>query len=119
VRKIEKSLRPVTNGAGKAKPVIYATQRHYKSQRSVANIDGRLEVDIRTAVEIPKAKIKYQPQWVEAIYSVLVSKQSNIQFGIELQFQYDDPRVQSKQIVDLFAKTWAGTWPLIEFVQGG
>jgi len=118
VREIEENLRPVTEGDGKAKPVLYATQRRFKSQRSVADIDGRLEVDIRTAVKTPKSRIKYQPEWVEAIYSVLVNKSSNIQFGIEIQFQYDDRRVQSTDIVDLFAASWAGAWPLVEFVRG-
>ena len=50
VTEIELKLRPVIKKSAGAKPMLYATQRHYRSQRSDAEIDGRIDVDLRTAI---------------------------------------------------------------------
>lgn len=95
---------------------MYATQRHYRSQRSLPSVDGRLDVDLRTCVESTASGVKYQPEWAEAIYQLLINKRSNIQFGIEVRFQYACPIVRSSAAVGLFADSWIAMKPLLDFV---
>ena len=113
---LEKRLRPVIKRSPGAKPMIYATQRHYRTQRSPAEVDAHLDADLRTAVPGVQAGVKYQPQWLEAIYGLLVNKRSNIQLGIDVQYSYDCKVLRSAEAVDLFADTWKALSPLISFV---
>ena len=113
---IEERLRPILKRSQGAKAYIYVSQRHYKSQRSAAELDARLEADLRTGVPGVQAGIKYQPQWIDAIFDVLVHKKSNLQLGIEVRFSYDCPLVRSAEAVDLFADSWKALMPFISFV---
>lgn len=99
-----------------AKPFMYVHQRHFLSQRSRGTTDGRLEVDLRTLAGCPKAGVHRQPEWIDAVYSLLTHKQSNIQFGVEVRFKYDCPIVGSREVVDLYADTWIVLKPLVDFV---
>lgn len=115
VRDVEKRLQPVIKRSKGSKPMMYATQRHFRSQKSVEETDARLEADLRTAVRQGKHKTKYQPEWIEAIYNVLVNRRSNIQFGMDVNFRYMCPIVRSPQAADLFADTWKALSPLVDF----
>ncbi|MCA9052620.1 MAG: hypothetical protein KDA75_02230 [Planctomycetaceae bacterium] len=116
VKSIESNLRSVVKRSTGAKPMVYATQRHYRSQRSNAEVDGRIETDLRTAVLHKGSPVKYQPQWVEAIYELLVHKRSNIQLGFDVQFQYSCGSIKSVKAVDLFADAWIAMSPLLALV---
>ncbi len=116
MREIEARIRPVMNQSKGAKTLLYATQRHYRSQRSIPSVDGRIDIDLRTCLESGADDVKYQPQWAEAVYHLLVNKQSNIQFGIEARFDYACEKVRSPAAVDLFAASWKAMKPLLEFV---
>ncbi len=83
--------------------MIYVSQRHYKTQRSPVEEDVQVDADLRTAVLGTQAGVKYQPQWLEAIYDVLVHKRSNLQLGVTVRFSYDCPLLRSTKAVDLFA----------------
>jgi hypothetical protein len=113
VANLEKRLRPVIKRSKGAKPMIYATQRHFRSQKSPGEVDARLEADLRTAIRSKQSGIRYQPQWIEAIYSTLVNKRSNIQFGVDVQFRYSCPIIQSRNCADLFADSWKALLPLV------
>ncbi len=112
---IEKSYRPIVSKSKKSKPIMYVSQRRYRSMRSVPEIDGDLRADLRTATKGHRSKVKYQPQWAEAIYDLLVNKKSNIQFGIEILFSYECPIVGSQKATDLFAASWIAMSPLLDF----
>jgi hypothetical protein len=116
VGEIEERIRPIIKCSKGSRAILYATQRHYKSQRSKAIVDGRLEADLRTCTRSASSKVKYQPEWVEAIYTVLVNKRSNIQCGIEVQLDYSCPIVRSPEAVELFADSWKAMQPLLDFV---
>jgi hypothetical protein len=116
VSQLERGIRPIVRRSKGAKPMIYATQRHYASQRSMGVVDGRLDCDLRTACSNTKSGVRYQPEWTAAIYELLTHKQSNIQFGVDVQFNYKCPVVQSREAVDLFAGTWKALFPLVDFV---
>ena len=96
--------------------MIYVTQRHFHTQRANAEVDARLDADLRTAVRRNNSGVKYQPQWIGAIYDVLVNKQSNIQFGVEVVFRYSCPVVRSPNAATLFADSWTALSPVVDFV---
>lgn len=113
---LENRLRSVVKRSSGAKPVVYVTQRHYETQRSPAEVDARLEADLRTVVSGNKAGVKCQPQWMEAIYEVLMNKRSNIQLGVEVRLKYDCPLVRSSAAIDLFADSWKALAPMLSLV---
>ena len=113
IAEIEERIRPIVEGSLKARAILYATQRHYKSQRSRAIVDGRLETDVRR-VDLFGGEV---PTPVGgSIYTVLTNKRSNIQCGMEVQFDYGCPIVRSPEAVDLFADSWEAMQPLLDFV---
>lgn len=118
MEEIQGRLSPVLDRSKGSRAFVYAAQRHYKSQRSTPQVDGKLEADLRTCVKGTKSPVKYQPEWIEAIYNVLVRKRSNIQCGIEVHFSYTCLIVRSPKAVDLFADTWVAVEPLIAFALG-
>ena len=119
VTEIELKLRPVIKKSAGAKPMLYATQRHYRSQRSDAEIDGRIDVDLRTAIRGNGTLVKYQPQWVEAIYELLVHKKANIQLGFDVQFLYSCKAIRSAEAVELLADSWIAMAPILGLVVDG
>jgi hypothetical protein len=94
--------------------MAYATQRHYRSQRSDAEVDGRIDVDLRTTIQGNGTLVKYQPEWIEAIYELLVHKKANIQLGFEVQFLYSCETIRSDEAVDFFAASWIAMSPILE-----
>lgn len=112
---LEKRLRPIIRRSRGSKPSIYVTQRHFKSQRSSPIVDARLEADLRTAVPGVQQGVRFQPQWLCAIYDMLVNKKSNMQMGIEVRLSYDCAIVRSAKAEDLFADSWKALASLVSF----
>ncbi len=119
VGQVERGLRPVLKRARGAKPIIYATQHHYRGQRSVPEVDARIDADLRTILSSIRSAARSQPEWVDAIYQVLCNKRSNIQFGFEVRFRYECPVIRSRAAVALFAEAWKAMWPVVDFVLRG
>jgi hypothetical protein len=115
IQEIEKRLRPVLRRCEDSRAVVHAVQRHYLSQRSKANVDGELKADLRTCVE-SESSVKYQPQWIESLFNLLVYKRSNVQFGIEVELPYSSSIVRSAKVTDLFVDAWKAMSPLLELV---
>lgn len=113
---VEKNLRPIIKRSKGAVPAVYVTQRHYKSQRSPAIVDARMDVDLRTYTPGGSGGIKYQPEWVKSIHHLLVQKKSNVQFGLDMRFDYGCSIIRSANCADLFAETWLASRPLLNFV---
>ena len=113
---LEANLRPVCKRSTGARPWVYAVQRHFRSQRSVGTLDGRVAFDLQTLNHNSSSRVKHQPEWAEALYSLLVNKNSNIQFGLTVFFDYACPVLGSHKATDLFAKTWLAGHPLLDFV---
>jgi hypothetical protein len=115
IRRIAKKLRPVIKRSTGSKPMMYALQRHYASQRSAPVIDGRIEIDLRTCLPTGGEGVKRQLEWAEALYQVLINKRSNIQFAVLMKFEFGCPIVRSPTAMDLFAKSWIAMKPLLHF----
>ena len=113
---VEKNLRPVLEKVKKAKPMIYIHQRHYKTQRSYPETDGRVEVDLRTVLSTAKGLLKHQPGWLECIFKLLVNKKTNMQWGVELRCPHSEKVMQSAKAIDIMVETWVAMTPLMDFV---
>lgn len=111
---IDQNMRLLVKKCVNAKPYMYAIQRHYQSQRSAATTDANLGADLRTLRKGGAEGVKYQPEWAEAIYRLIVQKRSNIQFGVEMRFDYHCPLVRSAECADLFAGAWIACKPLLD-----
>lgn len=118
LREVEAGLRPVLKGAVGSKAQVYATQRHYRSQRSRGEVDARLDADLLTLVTSSK-QVKYQPEWIKAIYEVMLAKRSNIQLGIDVQLPYTAPAIQTRKVLDVYAGCWKAMKPLLELARPG
>lgn len=117
LREVEKNLRKPVMMARGTKPLVYIVQRHYKSQRSTPETDGRIEVDLRTLIDSPDTNLKHQPMWAEAIYEILINKKTNIQLGIEPRFPFTAKCMQSEKAVEVLVDAWIAMKPLIEFAK--
>lgn len=116
LRVVEKRVRPILRRSKGSKATVYAMQRHYRSQRSVGELDARLEADLRTIIPGKRKAAKYQPEWARSIYDVMTRKKSNIQLGLVVHLAYDCPIVRSPAAVELFAASWIAMSPILSFV---
>ena len=116
---LESRLRPVIKKSRGATPTVSLLQRHYPGRHSTGIVDGSLDVDLRTVVPDKQDGVAYQPQWMDAIHSVLTNKKSNMQMSVGVHFEYSCPRIRSPKAVDLFAETWIALDPLLTFVLKG
>ena len=114
---IEQRLRRVLKAAPNSQPIFYLVQRHYKSQRSSPIVDGRMDVDLRTALK-SGIKLKHQPMWFESIYNILINKKTNIQWGIDVRFYHTDKVMQSQKALKIMSDAWIAMKPLIDFATG-
>ena len=111
---IEQRLRRVLLTAPISQPMFYLVQRHYMSQRSSPVVDGRIDVDLRTALN-SSSGLKHQPMWFESIYNILIHKKTNIQWGIDVHFYHSDKMMQSRKALKTISETWIAMKPLIDF----
>jgi hypothetical protein len=112
---IEQRLRKVLATVPSSQPMFYLAQRHYPSQRSSPVVDGRMDVDLRTAVNTNDAVLKHQPMWFESIYEILISKKTNIQWGIDVHYYHNIQVMQSRKALRTISETWIAMKPLIDF----
>jgi hypothetical protein len=110
------------NSAKGAAPRCIVVQRRYPSQRSAAIVDASIEYDLRTSFpqRNMNAKVKLQPQWLQATYDALSHKHSNLQVSIGASFPYRlCPATSKPMIIDTIAKVWIACKPLLDVMQKG
>jgi hypothetical protein len=118
LRTVEKRVRPILRQSKGSTALVYAVQRHFRSQKSAGENDARLEVDLRTILTGKRREATYQPEWARAIHQVLIHKRSNIQFGFAIRFPYTCPVIRSHSALNLFSGAWTAMSPVIGFVLG-
>ena len=111
---IEQRLRRALLTVPSSQPMFYLVQRHYMSQRSSPVVDGRMDVDLRTALN-SNSGLKHQPMWFESIYNILIHKKTNIQWGIDVHFYHSDKVMQSRKAIKAISEAWIALKPLIDF----
>ncbi len=121
--KVTRQLDGVGKRAPGSHPWVQMLQRRYPRSRSIPHSDARLEFDPRTCVSTgtprPKGWPKYQPEWLDAVFSALRRKRSNMQLGLGVKFAYQDcPTVHRPKAIDAFASAWIACKPLLDVVLG-
>lgn len=124
--RLDKSLSLIIKNLHKIggyRPIIRVVQRHYKSQRSSAVIDGEMTVDLRACFGGEDShtgrSIKAQEQWLKAVYELLNNKRSNIQFQIGVIFPYDlCPELKSRDADKLFVNSFRALNPFVKEIMG-
>lgn len=104
------SVAPVARVTG-VTPELHLVQRRFASQRASGIHDGRLVIDPRTAFrgrgKSLRPRLKYQPQWLELLYTLIQSKRANFQMQIGCRFDYEKcRRLASSEAKSLFVDTW-------------
>ena len=64
-----------------------------------------MNVDLRTILAAPRQPIdgvKYQPEWLEALYLAYSRRRSNMQVGLGVDFMFNG-RTRSMKVLDLVA----------------
>lgn len=114
---ITKQLVRGLRGANGAVPWTEVVQRRYRSQRSAAITDARLEFDLRTAFPQTRgrSKVRIQPQWINATYEALARKRSNLQLMVGVSFPYAQcEATRDRKIIDYLARSWLACRPLVD-----
>lgn len=105
ILKIDKSI----------KPYAKVGQVHFPTRGSDSITDATLYCDLRTGFERKEKKWeKYQPEWLEAIYNVLVNKRSNLQFqvGINVDYRFSKA-IKTNKAICLIKESFLALKPLI------
>lgn len=108
-----KGVEEAAKSVPRARPELYAIQRHYMSQRSEPIVDAEVRFDVRTAAPRKSSRVYVQPQWIELAYRLLAEKRSNIQFGIGAALPYGSSAMKSEGILDIVAGVWCACRPWI------
>lgn len=114
---ITKRLTKNLRGANGAAPWVEVVQRRYRSQRSAAITDARLEFDLRTALQQRRgrSKVRVQSQWLDAAYEALARKRSNLQLMVGASFPYAQCDItRDRKVIDYLARSWLACRPLID-----
>jgi len=115
--KIEHNLKSVIGRVPGAKPTIGVAQRHYKSRRSYPEIDGKIEVDLRTIANRKGTGLKHQPTWSKAIFDLLIHKRTNMQLHIAVIFPFSAKYMQNSKAIDIMVDAWIAMKPLLDFLR--
>jgi len=113
---IEKRLRRVLRKVPDARPVIYVLHRHYKTQRSVPEVDGQIEVDLRTLVDVAGPGLKHQPMWIDAIHGILTHRRTNLQLGLSVHFPFTARITQTPGALRVMSNAWIAMKPMLAFL---
>lgn len=102
-----------------AYPEVRVVQRHYRTQRAEPTIDAELRADLRTAFGANSQRkvreVKFQPEWLQAVYSALKARRSNLQLQVGMVFPYAKCLgVRSRDIDIAIANAWIACKPVIE-----
>jgi len=116
VGKVEAGITKAIGKIAGAAPFMEAVQKRYLSQRSTPIDDARLEFDLRTAASSPQAPVKVQSQWLDATFETLCQKRCHLQVGIGASFPYGDPRIRSRDVLEVFAEVWIACRPWIRTI---
>jgi hypothetical protein len=110
---IRDAMATVLRKAPLATPRVRINQRHFLSQNSRSITDGELDLDLRTAFRQRDTRVKYQPQWLDAVFEVLKHRRANIQFQVWLRIPYARNVTDRREVLDIVAAAWLACESLI------
>jgi hypothetical protein len=113
---VNRNLLRIADRSEGSYPFANMKQRRYPTQRSRAILDGSLAFDLRTAFPGGDSqKVKVQPQWMEAMYSLIVDKRSNMEWAVGMAFPYRKCAVtKDKKLIDEMVASMLACEPLLD-----
>lgn len=124
ISQVNEKMQAITRDVAGAYPFANMIQRRFSSQRAKATVDGRMHFDLRTSFpekgvkKVSKGKapsIKVQNQWLQALYSLIVEKHSNLEWAVGMAFPYEKcDKTRVSQILDALADSWVACKPILD-----
>ena len=107
VNEVLEKMRPLLSQCPGMEPRLRIYQRHWPKRSVPPQTDARLDIDLRTYGNKDGDKIKFQSEWVEAVFTILKSKKSNIEMQVGAVFPYRTCKaIQEPKALDFVAVTW-------------
>lgn len=114
---IARNMRKAFGDSKGYKPVMKIVHRHYASQRSVAEIDGDMEVDLRASINDGVGRVKMQRHWFDAGYRLLTEKNGcNVQLQMGVNFPHTGNLTKGSGAIENLEKGWVACEPLINIL---
>lgn len=115
---VERASRPVLRKSPKSKVVAMLLQRHFPTQR-VSVEDAALWFDLRTGMKGGATGVKRQPEWLDALRTLLVSRDSNLHMEVAVQLRNGCPLLGSPAAVTLITDCFVAMKPALDCVFAG
>ena len=113
VKAVLANMRAVAAGCPGMEPRVRVQQRHWTSRSAPPLLDALIDVDLRTYGNSGDS-VKFQPQWIDAIYGAFRKKNANLELQIGAKFPYSTcKRIQESNAVDYVAEAWISCRPFI------
>jgi hypothetical protein len=110
------NFRPITKAYSGSWPFANMSQQRFASVSAKPTVDGAMNFDLRTAFpDIKGQKVKVQPQWLQAMYSMIINKHSNMEWAVGMSFPYEScKKTRQPAILDAIAASWIACQPLLD-----
>jgi hypothetical protein len=95
-----------------------AHQRHYRTQRSPADTDAKLEFKLETSQTRRVGQVKPQHEWVEAFAKAARQKRSNVQFQYRVNYPYQMRGLDTRKSLEMMVDGWVALKPVLAMLRG-
>ncbi|MDB4542668.1 PD-(D/E)XK nuclease family protein [bacterium] len=110
------NFRPITKAFSGSRPFANMSQRRFASVGAKPTLDGSMDFDLRTAFHDTEGqKVKVQPQWLRAMYSMIINKHSNMEWAVGMSFPFEScKKTRQTAILDAIAESWIACKPVLD-----
>ncbi|MDE0332041.1 MAG: hypothetical protein OXL41_09250 [Nitrospinae bacterium] len=113
VSKTLESMRPLLSKSPGMEPRLRVWQRRWPKITSPPLLDASIDINLRTYSHESNGP-KFQPQWIDAAFSALKNKKSNLELQIGGIFPHRTcEAIQQPYALDLVAETWIACEPYL------
>ena len=107
------NMRPLSKKSPGMEPRLCVRQRRWPSRAAPPMLDAAIDVDLRTQSQESDAP-KFQPQWIDSVFTAFKNKKSNLELQIGAKFPYRTcEAIQKPEALDFVAETWIACEPYI------
>ena len=108
-----KNMRPLLLNCPGMEPRLRVWQRHWPKRSAPPLLDAAIDVDLRTHTIKDKGP-KFQPEWIDSVFTAFKNKKSNLELQIGAKFPYRTcEAIQKPEALDFVAETWIACEPYI------
>ena len=113
VSKILENMCPLLSNCPGMEPRLRVWQRHWLNRSAPPLLDAAIDVDLRTHTTKVTGP-KFQPEWIDSVFTALKNKKSNLELQIGAQFPYRTcEAIQRPDALDYVAAAWIACKPYI------